>query len=175
MIELASSSPSQTREIAAVVATLCRPGDVIVLAGPMGAGKTAFAGGFAVGLGVGPEEPVASPTFTLVHTHESGRMPLHHADLYRLTSIGEVDDLGLRELADLGGVVLVEWGDAALDRLGEVLTVSIAPVPDPSDEVGSDDDAGDDQVRTLTISAVGHRWDGRWERLRAATARWGTR
>lgn len=163
MIELVSTSPAQTREIAAAVAASCRPGDVIVLAGPMGAGKTAFAGGFAAGLGVGPDEPVASPTFTLVHTHESGRMPLHHADLYRLTSVGEVDDLGLRELADLGGVVLVEWGDAALDRLGEVLMVTITP----------DDDS--EQRRTLVISAVGHRWDGRWDRLRASTSTWESR
>lgn len=164
MIDLVSTSPAQTREIAAAVAVLCRPGDVIVLAGPMGAGKTAFAGGFATGLGVGPDEPVASPTFTLVHTHESGRIPLHHADLYRLTSIAEVDDLGLRELTDLGGVVLVEWGDAALDRLGEVLTVTIAH-----------DDEANDEARTVTVSAVGHRWDGRWDRLRASTAQWAAR
>lgn len=154
MITVRSSSPEETRAIAATISTLCRPGDVIVLAGPMGAGKTAFVGGFAAGLGVSAEEPVVSPTFTLVHSHESGRMPLHHADLYRLTSAAEVDDLGLRELADLGGVVLVEWGDAALDRLGEVLVVSIAV-----------DESGRDDGRTLTVSVIGHQWDGRWDRL----------
>ena len=167
MIHLESGSPEETRSIAGAVAVLSRPGDVIVLAGPMGAGKTAFAGGFAAGIGVPPDDPVVSPTFTLVHTHDSGRMPLHHADLYRLSSVGEVDDLGLRELADLGGVVLVEWGDAALDRLGDVLVVTIEPGHGP------DDDASD--ARTLTITVVGHRWDSRWERLRSSTERWAPR
>lgn len=153
MISVTSRDVSQTHAIAAAVAGLVRPRDIIVLSGPMGAGKTAFARGFAEALGVTREEDVSSPTFTLVHEYVSGRMPVHHADLYRLTSTGEIADLGLRERADLGAVVVVEWGDVAEDMLGEHLVVELEP----------DDD--DDDLRHVTISVVGHSWDSRWQKL----------
>ena len=95
--------------MASALAQLSRSGDVIVLAGEMGAGKTAFAQGFGQALGI--TEPITSPTFTLVHTYDSGRIILHHADLYRLERTGELADLGLDELQDSGGVIIVEWGD----------------------------------------------------------------
>ena len=161
MIELRSHSVADTCAIAAAIARLVRPGDVIVLAGEMGAGKTAFARGFADGLGVSGDDQVASPTFNLVHVHETGRIPLHHADLHRLTSTGEVADLGLRESADLGAVVLVEWGDMAADVLGDHLTVALD---------ADDDDSPDD--RALIVTVEGHGWDQRWERVRHAVATW---
>lgn len=159
MIDLRSHSVADTCDIAASIARLVRPGDVIVLSGEMGAGKTAFARGFADGLGVAADDHVASPTFNLVHVHESGRIPLHHADLHRLASTAEVSDLGLRESADLGAVVLVEWGDMASDVLGDHLVVALEADPD-------DDGALDE--RAITVSVVGHQWDSRWERLRSA-------
>ena len=163
MIDLRSHSVADTCAIAAAISRLVRSGDVIVLSGEMGAGKTAFARGFADGLGVAGDDHVASPTFNLVHVHESGRLPLHHADLHRLASTGEVADLGLRESADLGAVVLVEWGDMASDVLGDHLVVAL--------EVDPDHDGSLDE-RAVTVSAVGHGWDQRWERLRTALADW---
>lgn len=158
MITVVSRDPAHTALIAAAVASLARPGDVIVLSGPMGAGKTAFTRGFAAAAGVGGEEHVSSPTFTLVHEYVSGRFPVHHADLYRLGTLGEIADLGLRERADLGAVVLVEWGDVAEGVLGDHLAVDLMP------------DDGDDDTRHISVSVTGHVWDSRWDRLRSALA-----
>ena len=159
MISCLSGSEDDTLAIAAAIARLVRPGDVVLLAGEMGSGKTAFARGFAHGLGVAADDHVASPTFNLVHVHDSGRVPLHHADLFRLQTRGEIEDLGLREAADMGSVVLVEWGDAALDIFDEWLIVEII-----------DPDGG--SMRTLEASVEGHRWDARWDRLCSALGDW---
>ena len=113
-LALHSSSPDDTRAIAAALAPLVRPRDLIVLAGEMGAGKTAFAQGLALGLGV--DDPVTSPTFTLVRTYE-GRLPVHHVDVYRLERLVEVHDLGLSELLDGDGAVVIEWGDVVTAAL----------------------------------------------------------
>ena len=160
MITCRSRSVSDTRGIAGAIASVVRPRDLIVLAGEMGAGKTAFASGFAKGLGVSDDDHVSSPTFTLVHSHASGRIPLHHADLYRLTSTGEVADLGLREQVDMGAVALVEWGDVALDVLGEGLTVLLEAADD------------DEDIRNITVSVEGHSWDTRWEQLKSVLRPW---
>lgn len=156
MIRATTRSVGGTESLASAIARVCRAGDVIVLSGPMGAGKTAFVRGLASGLGVSPDEHVTSPTFTLVHEYVTGRVPLHHADLYRLGSTGEIADLGLAERADMGAVVVVEWGEAADGMLGGHLSVELEP----------DDD--DDDVRHVTVAVEGHGWDARWERLRAA-------
>ena len=159
MISCLSNTEDDTLAIAAAIARLVRPGDVVLLAGEMGSGKTVFARGFARGLGVAADDHVVSPTFNLVHVHDSGRVPLHHADLYRLETRAEIEDLGLREAADMGSVVLIEWGDAALDIFDERLVVEL---------VNPDGGA----TRTLDISVEGHRWDARWDRLRTALGEW---
>ena len=100
------------RETAAVgreIAAHLRPGDVVLLAGELGAGKTAFVRGLAEGLGIDPTE-VTSPTFTLIQEYAGGRVPLYHVDLYRLKPV-EVDDLGLDDLTMEGGVTAIEWPD----------------------------------------------------------------
>ncbi len=107
-------SVEQTRDLAEALAPLARPGDVVVLAGDLGAGKTAFVQGFGRGLGI--TERITSPTFTLVHVYE-GRLPVHHLDVYRLEQLSEALDLGLPEMLDDGGVVLIEWGEAILPVL----------------------------------------------------------
>lgn len=97
-----------THAVGAVLGRALRGGDVLGLDGPLGAGKTSLVQGLARGLGVDPALPVQSPTFTLLHQHP-GRVPLHHADLYRIEQPRELDELGLWELAESGGVLAVEW------------------------------------------------------------------
>lgn len=157
---LRSRSVDETHAIAAAMAGLVRAGDLIVLAGEMGAGKTAFAQGFGRALGV--TEPITSPTFTLVHSYPCGKLTLHHADLYRLDRMSEVADLALGELAEFGGIVLVEWGDVASSALGEHLEVRL--------EIDPDDD--DEDVRCVEVTAIGSSWAGRWDRLRDALGAW---
>jgi tRNA threonylcarbamoyladenosine biosynthesis protein TsaE len=152
------------------LAGLARVGDIIVLAGEMGAGKTAFAQGFGRALGV--TEPVTSPTFTLVHSYPCGpKLTLHHADIYRLESTGDVDELALPELAEFDGVVLVEWGDVADGGFGDHLEVRLSRDDlDADDGVDGDDgddgdDFGLDEPRLIELQATGRSWAGRWSRL----------
>mgnify|MGYP001816152654 FL=1 len=170
MLELRAASLADTNAIAASLAELARPGDLIVLSGEMGAGKTAFAKGFGAALGV--TEPITSPTFTLVHTydlpssHAHGAKALHHADLYRLDRTTEIADLALEELAEYHGIVLVEWGDVADALFGDHLVVYLEsdPFADTADDV--DDAVGLlDTGRLIEISATGASWAPRWSRL----------
>lgn len=160
MIDLQSRSVADTYGIAGAIASIVRPRDVIVLAGEMGAGKTAFTVGFTRALGVSEDDQVSSPTFTLVHSYNSGRIPVLHADLYRLNSLGEVADLGLREQVDLGAVALIEWGNVAAEVIGESLTIELLH------------DEDDDDARNITISVEGHGWDSRWDKLRESLRHW---
>ncbi|MEI7546937.1 MAG: tRNA (adenosine(37)-N6)-threonylcarbamoyltransferase complex ATPase subunit type 1 TsaE [Actinomycetota bacterium] len=156
MLHLRASSLADTNAIAAALAELSRPGDLILLAGEMGAGKTAFAKSFGAALGV--TEPITSPTFTLVHSYTAGRITLHHADIYRLATHNEVADLALNELLEYDGIVLVEWGDVVARSLGEHLMVRLEP-----------DDRSED-ARLITVNAIGRSWAARWERVEAAVA-----
>ena len=160
MITCRAKSLTDTADIAAACAALVRARDVVVLAGEMGAGKTAFTVALCRALGVSESDAVSSPTFTLVHSYSSGRIPIVHADLYRLTTMGEIEDLGLREQADLGALVLVEWGDVAESLLGDTLSITLQ----------HDDDEED--ARTIVFSVEGHQWDTRWDRLRQGLSRW---
>jgi tRNA threonylcarbamoyladenosine biosynthesis protein TsaE len=155
-VTAATGSAEGTRELAAALATLSRPGDVLLLAGGLGAGKTTFAQGFARGLGVAG--PVTSPTFTLVRQYpcRGAVRLLVHADVYRLDSLAEVADLGLPELVEDGAVALVEWGDVAAPALGgDPLTVALEPT-------------GDGEGRVVTVRGQGDHWADR--RAAVATA-----
>ncbi len=154
MLQLRASTLADTHAIAAAIAGLSRTGDLVVLAGEMGAGKTAFAKGFGAALGV--TEPITSPTFTLVHSYDAGRITLHHADIYRLSTHHEVADLALAELLEYDGIVLLEWGDVVAQSLGEHLLVQLVA------------DLDDDDVRHITLSGTGRSWALRWDRLTAA-------
>ena len=108
-------------------AAVLRPGDIVLLSGQLGAGKTTFTKGVAKALGV--SERVTSPTFTMVREHAcsntKGIKTLHHSDVYRIESLGEVLDLALGELVEEAGVALVEWGELAASVFGrDVLTVN---------------------------------------------------
>jgi len=99
-----------TIRLARELAPLLAPSDLIVLDGGLGAGKTFFTRALGRALGVPRDERIGSPTFALVHELEGATLRIAHADLYRLGETGELDQLGLRELRDLGAVVVVEWG-----------------------------------------------------------------
>lgn len=151
MLHLRSDSPASTSAIAASLAGLAKRGDLIVLAGDMGVGKTAFAKGF--GRAIGVEEPITSPTYTLVHSYPAGRVTLHHADIYRLTTHHEVADLALPELLESDGIVMIEWGDVVAGTLGDHVLVRM-------EFVDADEDA-----RSIIISATGRSWAVRWDEI----------
>ncbi len=137
-------SVAATHECAARVAALARPGQLVVLVGPLGAGKTTFVQGYAAALGV--TSPVTSPSFTLAHHYACGPGApvalLVHADLWRLDGPGEVADLALDEVLDEGAAAIVEWGDrfdAARGRDRVVVTFRV--VDDEARELVVDLDA----------------------------------
>lgn len=152
MTEIVLDGLAATEDLAARIAALARPGDVIALEGPLGAGKTAFARGFiracARAEGRAPEE-VPSPTFTLVQDYEFARFTVHHFDLYRIANAREARELGLEDARE-DGVVLIEWPE----RLGvelpiDRLHIGLAPGPAPD-------------VRMARIEALGS-WQDRWQ------------
>jgi tRNA threonylcarbamoyladenosine biosynthesis protein TsaE len=109
MMSRVTLSEDETSLAGEALATSLRAGDVVLLYGPLGAGKTAFVRGMARGLGASPQE-VSSPTFTLIQEYSSPRATLFHVDLYRLEA-KEVDDLGLDELISGEGIVAIEWAE----------------------------------------------------------------
>jgi tRNA threonylcarbamoyladenosine biosynthesis protein TsaE len=153
MITVRTDRPDATRAVAAAVAELARPGDLLLLVGDLGAGKTSFVQGFGRALGV--TEQITSPTFTLARQYR-GRLLLHHLDVYRLEQLDEVLDLGLSELLDSEAVVLIEWGDAILPALpADYLEIHLA-------YGDSDDD------RVITLRSVGRGWAARGRALEVA-------
>jgi tRNA threonylcarbamoyladenosine biosynthesis protein TsaE len=152
-----TSSAGGTQQLAYALAGLARSGDLVLLVGEMGAGKTAFAQGFAVGLGVA--EQVTSPTFTLVR-HYEGRLRMHHIDVYRLDTMAEVAELGLSELLDDDGVTLIEWGDAIAQTLPrDYLEVRLSFTEDT-------------EARLIELTAVGVGWSARTRVVSEALEPW---
>jgi tRNA threonylcarbamoyladenosine biosynthesis protein TsaE len=152
-MKLRAGSLAGTEAVGRAVAGVLRPGDVVLLTGDLGAGKTALAKSIAAGLGV--TEPVVSPTFTIVREYE-GRIPLVHVDVYRLDHPNDAQDLALDELLDEGRVVLVEWGERISASLpADRLEVLLAAGPS-------------DDARDLTVEPRGGTWLPRRAVLEAA-------
>ena len=105
-----SAGPQETRELGRRLGKLARKGLVVLLSGDLGAGKTCFAQGVADGLGIPADTPVTSPSYTLLNIHY-GRLPLYHFDLYRLSAVADLEELGYDEVAEGDGITLVEWAD----------------------------------------------------------------
>jgi tRNA threonylcarbamoyladenosine biosynthesis protein TsaE len=147
-----TGSGEETMALAASIAPRLQPGDIVVLVGDLGSGKTTFAKGIGRGLGV--TEPIVSPTFTIVRQYE-GRLPLVHVDVYRLDHLQELHDLGLEELIDNDAVTLVEWGDVVASYL-------------PTDrlDVRLEFGVGDDD-RVITFVSHGTSWFTRADALTA--------
>ena len=150
---MTTESSAATEALARVVSDHIRGGDVVLLAGDLGAGKTVFARGLAHGLGV--TEPVVSPTFTLAREYR-GRVRVVHADVYRLDYVRELSDLGFDD-ADDDTVTIVEWGDVVRGAFGiDRLEVRLEFVPTVDD------------ARRITLDAAGPEWPARFGALRAA-------
>ncbi|MGY1608298.1 MULTISPECIES: tRNA (adenosine(37)-N6)-threonylcarbamoyltransferase complex ATPase subunit type 1 TsaE [unclassified Geodermatophilus] len=134
-----------TRGLGAALAAVVAPGDLLVLTGPLGAGKTALTQGLGVALGV--TEPVTSPTFVIARVHRGGRLPLVHVDAYRLGGVADVDDLDL-DASTEESVTVVEWGAGLVEQLAdEHLEVRL--------------DRRDDDVRTAVLVPRGPGWEAR--------------
>ncbi len=153
-----TTTADATRDLGAALAELARPGDVLLLSGELGAGKTALVQGFGRGLGI--TETIVSPTFMLAREYEGGRLALHHVDVYRLEQMQEVFDVGLPEVLDEGGVTVIEWGDAIVPAL-------------PADflEIRLRFGEGDDD-RIIEVQCVGPRWNARTRALTQALSSW---
>ena len=138
-------TPDDTRALGAALAAVVRAGDLVVLVGPLGAGKTALTQGLGAALGV--REPVTSPTFVISRVHRGGRLPLVHVDAYRLGGVADVDDLDLDASAE-ESVTVVEWGQGLVEQLAdEHLEVRL--------------DRRDDDVRTAVLVPHGPGWQQR--------------
>ncbi len=118
-----TSAPDETKRLARILGRELHPGDVILLSGDLGAGKTQFTQGIAQGIGA--DEPVISPTFNIVLTYPSGRLPLHHFDLYRLEKPDQLEDIGLREYLESDGVCVIEWAEKFPTAYDEFLALEI--------------------------------------------------
>ena len=141
MYSITTMDAAATMAVGRRLAGLVRPGDVIAVSGPLGAGKTTLAAGFAEGLGI--DEPITSPSFVLMRSYDSGFTPLVHVDAYRLSSIGEFEDLdALDEGVD--GVVFIEWGEAVA-----------AAIPEGYLRVVMEVDPRDESARTITFHPIG--------------------
>ncbi len=153
-ITVVTRSAAATHAVGHALAPILRAGDLVLLAGELGAGKTAFAKGIGDGLGV--DETVVSPTFTIAREYEAA-VPLVHVDIYRLERMQEVVDLALEERDD--AVTIVEWGDAASAAFpAERLEVGIARV----------DGADAAETRTLRMDPQGDSWRARASLIEAA-------
>ena len=148
---LASRSLGDTGALANAVGGLLRPGDVVLLVGELGAGKTAFTKLLAASLGV--REAVTSPTFTIMTEHHYGDQLLLHLDAYRLEGPDALEDIGLFELLDDGAIAVVEWGDVVEAALGAMpLRIELQWV--------------DDDARAIDVTAaVDGEWADRWPAL----------
>jgi tRNA threonylcarbamoyladenosine biosynthesis protein TsaE len=148
-LQAISRNAGDTQELGERVGRLLEAGDVVCLYGELGSGKTVLTKGIARGLGVAPEHTVRSPSFVLLHRYQ-GRVPVYHADLYRLDGPADIADIGLREFLGGDGVAVIEWADkleASLPR--ERLDIAIAHQTE--------------ETRLITIIPQGTRYRQRFE------------
>ncbi len=139
-----TQSAAETCSLAARLGASLESGDTLCLVGDLGAGKTTFTQGLALGLGLPPDEPVNSPTFTLVSEHPGGRVPLYHFDVYRLPGSSGLYDLAFDEYLSGDGVVVIEWADKITDAL-------------PPDRLDITLTADGPDTRRVTLTARGAR------------------
>lgn len=148
LLELRAETADEMRAVGEALSSVLEPGDAIALSGELGAGKTTLVQGAARGLGV--DDQVVSPTFTLVREY-AGRLRIYHVDVYRLDRVQDAIDLGLEEMVGPGAVLFVEWGDAVEALLPEDRLDIRLTVPDPASE-----------ARRVELGAGSASWAARW-------------
>lgn len=151
MKPIQAHNEDETKAIAATLATFLVPGDIILLEGDLGAGKTTFTKGLATGLGI--KRVIKSPTYTIIREYLDGRLPLYHMDVYRLEETGGTD-LGLEEYFEGDGVSIVEWATFIPEEIpSEYLQIKLQP-------------SGEDLTeRTITFKAIGQHYETLLNRL----------
>lgn len=132
-------SPEETQTFAKKMGELAQPGTIIFLNGDLGAGKTTFTKGFALGLGI--KQMIKSPSYTIIREYEQSRIPFYHMDLYRLA--GDNDELGLEEYFESPSVTVIEWANLLEDLPDDYLTLNFDKI--------------DDDTRLIELTAVGQR------------------
>lgn len=159
MLVARTHAVAETQALAGALAPLVRAGDLLLLSGDLGAGKTAFTQGLGRALGV--TDPITSPTFTLANEYEGARLLVHHLDVYRMESMAEVFDVDLPDLLDDDdAMVVIEWGEAIVASVpADYLAVELL--------LGE----GDDE-RVLQLRGVGPSWARRWAQVEAALTPW---
>jgi tRNA threonylcarbamoyladenosine biosynthesis protein TsaE len=153
-MKVTTTSADETRALGAAFARVLRAGDVVVLEGDLGAGKTTFVQGVGAALGV--DEPMVSPTFTIVREYDVD-VPIAHVDVYRLDTLGELHDLGFEDVLDGTRITFVEWGDVIAQALPHDRVVVRL-------ELGAADDE-----RIITVVPHGTKWA---ERIAAVEREW---
>lgn len=161
VLDLEVPTAAGMRELGRRLASLLRAGDLVLLTGHLGAGKTTLTQGLGDGLGV--RGPITSPTFVIARVHPSirGGPPLVHVDAYRLADWGELEDLDLEATLD-EAVTVVEWGAGLAEGLGEErLEIAITrPLGSPGTDLAVE--GAEDEVRHVQIRGIGRRWSGDW-------------
>lgn len=147
-----STTTEQTIALGQVLGKLLQAGDVLVLTGDLGAGKTQFTKGIAAGMGV--TDDVTSPTFTIEMVYEGTTMPLYHFDLYRLNNPDQLEDTGLYDALESDGPTIIEWGEQFAEQIGErTLDVYVSRLSE--EELASDDAEPRREIRFISQNAQG--------------------
>ncbi len=153
--EIISTRPEDTRALGQLLGELAGAGLVVLLNGDLGAGKTCFAQGVASGLGVSSASPVTSPSYTLLNIHH-GRLPLYHFDLYRLSQVDDLAELGYDEFAEGDGLTLVEWADRMTAALSASVSILIEYLDERQRRLRFDalDDRGETLLQQLAVKSL---------------------
>ena len=132
-MEFFTNSPKETENLGQALGAVLQPGTILAYEGDLGAGKTAFTRGLARGLGAA--EAVTSPTYTIVNEYLSGRMPLFHFDMYRLSCADDLWDIGWEDYLDRGGVCAVEWSENVAEAMEDAIRIRIEKIGEESRKI----------------------------------------
>ncbi|MBQ9058288.1 MAG: tRNA (adenosine(37)-N6)-threonylcarbamoyltransferase complex ATPase subunit type 1 TsaE [Atopobiaceae bacterium] len=152
---ITTTSQEQTIALGQVLGSHVQAGDIIVLSGDLGAGKTQFTKGVARALGISSD--ITSPTFNILMVYDNGRIPLYHFDLYRLENPDELEDTGIFDVLGAEGVCVIEWGERFADELGDERLDLVFRRRDSEVLSANQTDCGKEPVRELVFYAHGER------------------
>ena len=145
-MEFLTNSPEETESVGSALGRIIKPGTIIAYRGDLGAGKTAFTRGLARGLGA--DDMVTSPTYTIVNEYLGGRLPLFHFDMYRLASSDDLWDIGWEDYLDRNGVCAVEWSENVADAMEDAISITIEKLGEDSRRITIE---GGDSLADLSL------------------------